>query len=261
VLGLSGPIPARVVEQDGRILLDKQCPAHGRQVELLEEDASWYHRRLDFDQPGTDSLRQTPVRDGCPFDCGLCPEHEQHSCIGLVEVTGACDLVCPTCYAAAGSGPPVPHAEVSRAVDAFVAAEGGEAEILQVSGGEPTTHPEIVEILRDARRRPLRYLMLNTNGLRLASDEHFADQLAKLDGRFEVYLQLDSLRGESSRALRGADLLERKLLAVRRLAEREIPVTLVATVAAGVNDGDLGDLLAFGLETPGVRGLNLQPLA
>jgi uncharacterized radical SAM superfamily Fe-S cluster-containing enzyme len=256
-----GHAPAVIVERGGQVLLEKRCPEHGAQLELLEEDASWYRRRLEFDKPGTDSLRQTTVRQGCPYDCGLCPAHEQHTCIGLVEITGACDLACPTCYASAGSGGPLPVPQVERAMDAFLAAEGGRAEVLQVSGGEPTTHPEIERILQAARTRPFRYLMLNTNGLRLARDERLLDAVAELGPGLEVYLQLDGVSADTGRALRGREVLETKLRAIEQLATRNIPVTLVMTAATGVNDDELGRMILFGLRTPGVRGLNIQPLA
>lgn len=256
-----GHVPAVVLEQDGRVLLEKRCPQHGLQLELLEEDASWYRRRLEFDKPGTDSLRQTAVREGCPFDCGLCPAHEQHTCIGLVEITGACDLACPSCYASAGAGAPLPLSQVERAMDAFLAAEGGHAEILQISGGEPTTHPELQAILRAARSRPFRYVMLNTNGLRLAHDEQLLDALAALGPGVEVYLQLDGVTPGAARAFRGREVLESKLAAISQLAARSVPVTLVMTAATGVNDDELGRMVLFGLRTPGVRGLNVQPLA
>lgn len=255
------PVPALVVEQSGRVLLDKTCPAHGRQVELLEEDAGWYRGRLAFDKPGTDSERQTEARLGCPLDCGLCPAHEQHTCIGLVEVTGQCDLRCPTCYADSGAGPHLPVADVLRALEAFRRAERGRPEVLQISGGEPTTHPEIERILSLALAGGFRHVMLNTNGLRLAADEGLADALGRLGPGFEVYLQLDGASAGPAAALRGRDVLDLKLRAVERLAARDVPVTLVATVENGVNDHELGDLVRLGLRTPGVRGLNVQPLA
>jgi uncharacterized radical SAM superfamily Fe-S cluster-containing enzyme len=254
-------VPARVVESEGRVWIEKECPSHGHQRELLEEDASWYRARLAYDKPGTDSRRQTEVRDGCPFDCGLCPAHDQHTCIGLIEVTSQCDLACPGCYARAGQGVPLPLEEALAAMDAYQAAEGGRAEVLQLSGGEPATHPRIEELLREARRRDFRYLMLNTNGLRLASDQRFADALADLGPGFEVYLQFDGFSARTQHALRGREVLEAKLTAIQRLTARGIPVTLVTTVAEGVNQDELGRLLLFGLRTPGVRGWNLQPLA
>ncbi len=130
-----------------------------------------------------------------------------------------------------------------------------------MSGGEPTTHPELEAILRAARARPFRYVMLNTNGLRLAEDERLLDALASLAPGVEVYLQLDGVTPRAAGALRGRDVLEAKLAAIAGLAARSVPVTLVMTAAAGVNDDELGRMILFGLRTPGVRGLNVQPLA
>lgn len=260
-------IPAETAERGGRIYLEKHCPTHGPETALLEEDAGWYNRRLEFDKPGSDTRRETRVERGCPFDCGICPEHQQHTCIGLLEITGECDLGCPVCYAAAGvlgkgeGRGPRPVEQIERMMDAYVAAEGGTAELLQLSGGEPTTHPEILTILERAKSRPFKYLMLNTNGLRIAEDEPFVDALVRFRGRFEVYLQFDGFERRGQEVLRGRDLLERKQRAIARLAERSIPVTLVATIAAGVNDHEVGRIALYGLEAPGVRGVNFQPLA
>jgi uncharacterized radical SAM superfamily Fe-S cluster-containing enzyme len=258
-------IPAKVVLRDGEVWLLKRCPAHGAQEALLEEDADWYVRRTEWDKPGTASRAETAAARGCPDDCGLCPDHEQHTCIGVVEITDACDLACPACYAGSGAraGEPIPIEHVRRMLDAYAAAEGGRPEVLQLSGGEPTTHPGIVPILEEAMDRGFRYVMLNTNGLRIDADDAFADALGRIGGKggFEVYLQFDGVSERGHRHLRGRELGDVKRRAISRLAERNVPVTLVVTVAAGVNDDEVGALVAFGLETPGVRGINFQPLA
>ena len=255
-------VPAKVVISDGQVFLHKRCPAHGFQEELLEEDADWYVRRLDFEKPGTEIRPNTAVSPaGCPRDCGLCPDHEQHTCIALLEVTGACDLRCPTCFADAGSGTPLPLSTIDGMLDACLRAEGGQTDVLQVSGGEPTTHPDIVAILQHALDRPFRWVMLNTNGVRIAEDDALVDALAAIKGRLEIYLQFDGLDDRVHRALRGRPLQAIKDRALARLAAREIPVTLVATVAEAVNDDAIGALVTYGIRSPGVRGINLQPVA
>lgn len=256
------PVPAKVVLRAGRALLLKRCPTHGECEELLEEDADWYVRRLEFDKPGTKSAVETAAARGCPFDCGLCPGHEQHTCIGLVEVTPRCDLGCPVCYAGAGDrGEPLPLDEIERMMDHYQEAEGGRADILQISGGEPTTHPEIGEILRRAMARRFRCVMLNTNGLRLAEDDAFLDELAALGPGFEVYLQFDGLDDAATAPLRGRGLAAVKKRVVDRLGARNVPVTLVATIAAGINDHEVGAIFAYAASRPGVRGVNFQPRA
>ena len=255
-------VPAKIVEQDGRIWLHKHCPVHGPQEELLEADAAYFRRRNEFSRPGSAGSTQTPVVRGCPWDCGLCPSHEQHTCIGLIEVTQACDRGCPACYAdSRPGGAHLSLARIREMIDFYVESECGQAEILQLSGGEPTLHPDILEIIRYARTRELAYVMLNTNGHRLAHDEEFVRELAGFVGGFEVYLQFDALEDGSARPLRGGPVHAWKLAALKALERHNVPVTLVMSVQAGVNDHALGDMVAFAMGFPNVRGVNFQPVA
>ena len=254
-------VPAGIVRRGRSVHLVKQCPVHGEQVELLEQDADYYEARTFYDKPGTPSKVQTPVRDGCPFDCGLCPEHDQHTCIGLIEINGECELACPDCYTVRGAAPTLGLEQIARMMDFFQDAESGRAEVLQISGGEPTRHPRILDILRLAKDKRFKYVLLNTNGLRIAEEPEFVRDLSRLLPKFEVYLQFDGLEAASHARLRGRDLGAQKRRAVALLGDAGIPVTLVATIQGGANEHEIGAILRYGLETPGVRGVNYQPLA
>ncbi len=256
-------IDGKILFEDGRVFMDKRCPAHGPERVLLSDDVEYYRRsREAFLGPGGQPNQPgTEVRHGCPFDCGLCPQHEQHTCVGLVEVTDRCDLRCPVCYA--GSGPEREGyrslAEIEFMMDAFARSEDT-LNVLQVSGGEPTLHPEFFAILDAARRRPFRHLMVNTNGVRIAGDRAFAERLATYMPNFEIYMQFDSLRAEALRTLRGADLTGVHLRALDALDALGISTTLVVTLSRGVNDGDIGDVIRFALGRPCVRGVTIQPV-
>jgi len=254
-------VDGKIVHDDQGVHVLRRCPEHGVFKELLESDLAYHLKKLAYDKPGTESTCQTEVRRGCPFDCGLCPEHDQHTCIGLIEVTRRCDLGCPTCFALAGAGRDLPLAQIERMMDFHLAAEGGKAEILQISGGEPTMHPDILEIIRMARRKNFGYVMLNTNGLRIAEDLAFVEALAEFRGGFEVYLQFDGLDDNIYQKMRGRPLLAVKQQAVANLSRLRVPTTLVCTVEAGTNDQSIGSLLFYGMQTPCVRGVNFQPLA
>ncbi len=254
-------VDAKIVLRGGSIYLLKHCPEHGEQEELLEEDAVYYLNRMAYDKPGTISKTQAERKDGCPFDCGLCPEHDQHTCIGLIEVTPKCDMQCPVCYAGSGSGGDyLPLEKIGEMLEFFRDSEYGSAEILQISGGEPTTHPRILDIIALARKK-VKYVFLNTNGLRLAEDESFAAELGRFQGGFEIYLQFDGFEKETHERLRGRDLSEIKRKALANLAKYKVPVTLVVTVAKGVNDGELGRVVEFGINAGNIRGINFQPVA
>ena len=254
-------VPGKIVARGGRVFIRKQCAVHGQQEELLEDDAAYFIHRNEFSRPGSACELQVGIVNGCPYDCGLCPNHEQHTCIGLIEVNTACNLRCPACYADAGRPGALSLPVIRRMIDFYMASEYGKAEILQLSGGEPTLHPEILDVIGYAWSAGLAYVMLNTNGLRLASDEPFVRELGKLVGNFEVYLQFDGLNGRVSRTLRGRNCLPEKLRAVEMLEKHNIPTTLVMTVQNGENDGQIGDVVAFAMRHRNIRGVNFQPMA
>lgn len=255
-------VEAKVVIEDGRVYLLKHCFRHGREKVLISTDPDYFKRCRDFIKPSEMPLAwNTPIRYGCPYDCGLCPDHEQHSCLTLIEVTDSCNLQCPVCYA--GSSP---HREAWRSLeeieamlDAVVRNEG-EPDVVQISGGEPTIHPQFFEILDLAKSKPIKHLMVNTNGIRIAQDREFARRLATYMPGFEIYLQFDSFRKESLVELRGADLRGVRTKALEHLNEFNISTTLVVTLKKGLNDSEIGDVIRYGLEQRAVRGVTFQPI-
>jgi hypothetical protein len=267
-------IEAKILIKDDQVYMDKWCPVHGPERVLIADDAAYYRlgREVFVKAPEMPQRFATEMRHGCPYDCGLCPDHMQHSCLSVVEITDHCNLRCPTCYA--NSGPErLTHrslAEVRAMLDAVVASEG-QADVVQLSGGEPTLHPQFFEVLAEARARPIRHLMLNTNGLRIAQDEAFAERLVRevsalpsINGAarqgFEVYLQFDSLQRGPLMDLRGADLRRVREQALQRLNALDLSTTLVVTVKRGVNDQEIGDIIRFAAQQPCVRGVTLQPV-
>lgn len=258
-----GKCEGKIVFSDGKVLLTRLCPQHGWSSALLADDIAYYKkaREVFVKTPEQPWLYHTPIRYGCPYDCGLCPDHEQHSCVTVIEVADACNLACPICYA--GSGPHRQEyrtlAEVEAMLDAVVRSER-EPDVVQISGGEPTIHPQFFEILAAARARPIRHLMVNTNGVRLAEDEAFAQRLAELGPGFELYLQFDGLRPATHLRLRGQDLRRVHEQALERCNRLGIAVTLVCTLCKGLNDGEIGAILQFALQQPCVRGVTLQPI-
>ena len=256
-------VEAKHVLRDGQVWLYKWCPEHGARKVLIATDAAYWRlgREVYIKPPEMPLSFNTEMRWGCPYDCGLCPDHMQHSCLTIVEVTDHCNLACPVCYA--DSGPHRPEhrslAAIEHMLDTIVANEG-EPDVVQISGGEPTTHPDFFAILDAAKRRPIRHLMLNTNGVRIANEPGFAEKLATYQPGFEIYLQFDSFELSALLALRGADLRKVRERAVARLNETGLSTTLVMTVAKGLNDGEIGRVVDYAARQESVRGVTLQPI-
>ena len=254
-------LDAEVNVRDERVLLRKRCPEHGPFEALVYSDAELYVAQQRFNKPGSLPLEfQTEARDGCPLDCGLCPEHRQHACLGLIEVNTACNLDCPICFADSGHQPngfSLTREQVAFMLDAFLTAEG-EPEVVQFSGGEPSIHPEILAFLGMARERGIRYVMLNTNGIRLARDPRFAAGVAAAGAH--VYLQFDGFEAATHVAIRGRDLRAEKERALERCAEEGVSVTLVCALEKGVNEHEAGAVVRLGVSHPAVNSVVFQPV-
>jgi 7,8-dihydro-6-hydroxymethylpterin dimethyltransferase len=254
-------VDAKIVFENHKVYMLKTCATHGFEKILIATDIEYYKNIRNYNKPGEMPLRYTTrTHYGCPYDCGLCEDHEQHSCLTVVEITDRCNLSCPTCYAMSS-----PHygwhrtvEEVERMLDIIVASEG-EPDVVQISGGEPTIHPDFFTILDIAKTKPIKHLMVNTNGIRIAKDFEFAKQLATYTPDFEIYLQFDSFKPGALEKLRGKDLAEVRLKALEHLNKLNLSTTLVVTLQKGVNDDEIGQIIDFALKQECVRGVTFQP--
>ena len=260
-------IDAKVVFQNGNVYLLKNCPNHGKEKVLISTDIEYYKRCREYIKPGDiPKVFDMPIKYGCPYDCGLCIDHEQHSCVSIVEVTDRCNLTCPTCYA--GSSPTYGRHrtldEIKMMLDSVVRHEGV-PDIVQISGGEPTIHPNFFEILDYAKTLPIKHIMINTNGIKISQSKDFCEKLKTYDGSgtdspgVEIYLQFDSFKKEALIKLRGEDLSEIKSKCLEKLNKFNIHTTLVATIEKGLNDDELGKIIDFAVTQNCIRGVTFQP--
>ena len=247
-------ISAVKVRRGGEVCLEKECPDHGFFSAVVWRD------RVDLAQ-WTSGLK-APGDEGnpdCPSACGLCSAHLRGTCCVILEVTERCNLRCPFCFADGGArteDPPL--AEITRSLEKII--RPGES-LVQLSGGEPTVRDDLPRIVRAAKDLGCRYVQLNTNGLRLASDEPYVKALAQAGLSF-VFLQFDGTDDEVYRTLRGRPLFDIKKQAIDRCAEYGIGVTLVPTLVPKVNIRSIGDILRFALaHSPAVRGVHFQPVS
>ena len=251
-------IDAQVLLRDGKVFMRKRCPEHGPIEALVYADADAYVRNARFNKPGTIPLAfNHEIERGCPYDCGLCPEHQQHTCLGIIEVNSACNMDCPLCFANAGPGFNLTLEDVEEILDELVRTEGN-PEVVQFSGGEPSIHPRILDMIGAARARGIRHVMLNTNGKRIANDDRFLAGLAGLHP--SIYFQFDGFEERTYEVIRAEPgILPEKLRALDRLADAGCRVILVPAVERDVNLHEVGRIVRFGLDHPAVAGINFQP--
>ena len=228
---------------------------------MIATDIDYYKKCRDYLKPSDLPKKfNTKVEHGCPYDCGLCTDHEQHSCVSIIEITDRCNLTCPTCYA--GSSPYYGRHrtldEVKTMFDIVVENEG-EPDIVQISGGEPTIHPNFFEILDYAKTLPIRHIMINTNGIKIATDDSFTERLNEYMPGIEIYLQFDSFKSSVLTKLRGKDLQDNRKKALEKLNQLNIHTTLVATIERGQNNDEIGQIVDFAIKQKCVRGVTFQP--
>lgn len=254
-------IPARRVLEGDAVYLEKKCPEHGESDRVLlwinnpKTYAEWSRPGGGLQRGASDSSRD------CPFECGICPDHQQETCTAILEVTRACDLECPVCFAASKTsarGDP-DRDRIVGMLESLL--ERGGPYPIQLSGGEPTLRDDLPQIVATAREMGFDHIQVNTNGTRLARDGDYASAL-KDAGVTVFFLQFDGLTDDVYLRLRGAAVLNAKRKAVERCAELKIGVILVPTIARDVNDHQLGAIIRFAKEwMPTVKGVHFQPMA
>ena len=254
-------IPAQRVLYGEDVYLEKTCPEHGAFRTILWRGKPDF---ISWIRPKAPSFPQKPHTDinlGCPYDCGLCPDHQQQSCCVLLEVTQRCDLHCPVCFAGAGNDPAsdMPMSEIAAWYERLL--ETGGPFNIQLSGGEPCVRDDLSEIIHLGRSYGFTFFQLNTNGLRLENDIGYLKEL-KHAGLSTVFLQFDGTNDLIYQQLRGRKLFSKKMAVIEHCAELEMGVVLVPTLVPGINTEDIGNILRLGLEyMPTVRGVHFQPIS
>ncbi len=255
------PVDGARIIREGKVYLRKQCPTHGQSEALISGDVDWFLQSLTYVKEGSHPLKySTEVEKGCPDDCGLCPDHEQHSCLPIIEITNHCNLECPICIVQNKNNYNMTREEFGRILDGIIEREGS-IETINLSGGEPTLHPDFLAFCDMARsRKEISRVSISTNGLRCATDYSFCEAMAEKG--IYISLQLDALSNPALRTLRGGgDQKAAKEKALANLERAGVRTTIVSTLARGVNDDRIGEAIELLYSRDFILSLTFQPAA
>ncbi|MBK9035400.1 MAG: radical SAM protein [Myxococcales bacterium] len=255
-------IPADIVATDAdEVWMRKRCADHGQQDVRISTDVAWYQRTRAIAQHKVGPrANKRPIELGCPFDCGPCEAHSQKVRLPVVTITSACNLDCPICYVhnknedAYHMGPD----DFAKVLAHLRDDHGGELDIVNITGGEPTLHPHLLDLVRAAQREGIHRVTVCSNGVRLAKDEAFVAELAALDAR--IALSFDSFDPDADYLLQGAHLIATKKRCMDLLEKHGVSTTLIPVMTRGVNDHEVGELIAYGLARTNVRHLEIHTI-
>jgi len=253
-------IPAKLIDRDNRVYMRKFCKEHGEHEVVIHSDTEEYQHTRHFVKPAWIPLEFAgDSSKPCPEGCGFCDRHEQHLCMPIVEITSRCDLDCPICIASAGKDQDLSENEFETILKSLAQSEK-QIDVLNISGGEPLLHPKLLALIDAALARPeIIRVSISTNGLYLLHDEKMVQQLAERN--VVISLQFDGFNDNTYTQLRGTPLLDKKMKILEILNKSGISTSLTMTVAAGVNEQELGDVAELLFSSKHIISLMLQPLA
>ncbi|HVN20736.1 MAG TPA: NTP transferase domain-containing protein [Dongiaceae bacterium] len=254
-------IESQRIAENNDVYLIKTCAAHGRfKTVIWRGEPSYQSWALASRRETKPPVPSTAAGPGCPFECGLCPDHRQRTCCVLLEVTNRCNLACPFCFASSPTSKTDPGLEEVENWLRMLLASGGPFN-LQLSGGEPTLRDDLPEIITLARRMGFSFIQINTNGIRLAQDDSYLQRL-KMSGLGCVFLQFDGVTDAVYQRIRGKALFAIKERVIQRCRAQQIGVVLVPTLVPGVNIDQIGEIIRLAVQQiPTVRAVHFQPVS
>lgn len=252
-------VPAEIWRDGERVVMRKSCGEHGEFETLVSSDYRWWAQTVDVAPELTRPVDAKPVAQGCPYDCGSCAQHQQRVELPIVPITSACNLTCPICYTH-NKNEDAYHMsadELGAILGQIRRIAGGDGQrIINITGGEPTAHPDLLRVLQQCRDAGIRRITLSTHGMGL-SDEMLAE-FARLGVR--VLLSFDSFEDATNEAMLGGKFTNAKLRVMERLEAFGVDTTLLPVLVRGQNDHELGDFVRYALGRDHVRSIEFHTM-
>ncbi|MCP4154261.1 MAG: radical SAM protein [bacterium] len=251
-------VPARIVQVDEKVYMEKYCPGHGVTRVLISSDVQWYEKSMYYVKPGQEPLkRNVDTFHGCPESCGYCPEHQQHTCLPVIEITNECQMDCPICLKEPEEPFQLTLPEFEGIIDNLFATEG-KVDVINLSGGEPTLHPQFETFVELALEKGVAQISVSTNGIKLLEDPATREVFKRT--QTIAALQFDGFSSEAVTFLRGEDMTAEKKELMTIMEAEGIPYSLVATVAKGINHHEIPQITDHFFQSKALT-LMFQPIS
>lgn len=246
-------IPARLIEENGRIFMEKECKEHGYYKEYC------YHK--DFYEKVMDYFKYVEGNGeeikGCPHKCNTCKKHKTETALAVIDLTSRCNLNCEYCFANANKRIYEPSTKQIKETISFLRKKQPRCNAILFSGGEPTLREDLFEILDHVKKERFDCPMIATNGIRIAKDPKFTKELVN-HGVGVIYLSFDGLSEKTNR-YKKSHLYIKNI--IKNCRKSGMQIMLVPAVAKGINDNEVYGLIKFAIKNSEViRGINFQPI-
>lgn len=251
-------IPSRIIIRNNSVYQEGLCPVCGKSIAKIADEADWYLKAVQNMEPSRNPKTfSRKVKKGCPFDCGLCTWHESACNLPVFSITNACDLDCPICFTFNRKDKLyfMSPDEMRRMIKWLLDSEG-QIDLINITGGEPTLHPQLLDLLKICRDSRVGRITMNSNGLRLAKDQKLCAALKELG--VYVILSFNTFSPAASKKMHGRDIVDNKLKALRNLRSYDIPVTILNVMIPGVNHNEINEIIGLMEEYPNILSLTIQ---
>lgn len=248
---------ARIVAKESGVFMERVCPVQGTQRVRIVADYRWYQEKMAIPQEIIKPILQKPLQTGCPKDCGLCEAHTTPILLPVVSITNHCNLNCPICftYNRYDHNYYKSTAEMRKIVE-HITEQTHCIELINITGGEPSLHPNLFDILAVCRENGIDRITMNTNGLKIASDRKFAEKLK--ESGVQLVLSLDTVDSTKSKIIHGKNIVAEKQQALKIIEELQIPTTILSVCIKGINEEDVVDIVHTYFHKDFVRSITIQ---
>lgn len=249
---------ARIVARNSGVYMERVCPVRGAVGVKIAKDPAWYQARIAAPRAmQACSGAPVPGKHGCPLDCGPCPWHSGRLHLPVFSITNDCNLDCPICFTY--NRPDKKYfksIEDTRKIIGHILERNAEVQLINLTGGEPTLHPQLFELLEACKQAGIERVTMNTNGIRIAGDFEFAKRIK--EAGVQVVLSLDTLEPNKSLLIHGKDITRAKRKCLANLEALDIPTTILPVCIKGCNEAEVAEIVHTWVRKPFVRSVTVQ---